>query len=158
VFGSSDSSKTLDDVYAVIQDRKLSPKEGSYVSGLFEKGIDKILKKIGEEAGETVIGAKNEDKKEMIYETADLWFHSLIALAYFGNHSKRYLRRAWKKIRETKRSLQTRVKMTFRTRYHIHPPQLTHLKLQAVNRSLSPVFLGSVFLFYIVADKSIFSY
>jgi len=84
VFISSNSDKTLDDVYAVVQDRKLNPKEGSYVSGLFDKGLDKILKKIGEEAGETIIGAKNEDKKEIIYETADLWFHSLIALSYFG--------------------------------------------------------------------------
>jgi phosphoribosyl-ATP pyrophosphohydrolase/phosphoribosyl-AMP cyclohydrolase len=84
VFGSSNSNKTLDDVYAVIEDRKKNPKEGSYVSGLFDKGLDKILKKIGEEAGETIIGAKNEDKKEIIYETADLWFHSLITLSYFG--------------------------------------------------------------------------
>ena len=84
VFGSSNSSKTLDDVYEVILDRKINPKDGSYVSGLFEKGLDKILKKIGEEAGETIIGAKNEDKKEIIYETADLWFHSMIVLSYFG--------------------------------------------------------------------------
>ena len=53
------------------------------MAGLFEKGLDKILKKIGEEAGETVIGAKNGDKKEVVYETADLWFHSLIVLSYF---------------------------------------------------------------------------
>jgi len=84
VFGPSNSSKTLDEVYEVILDRKQNPKDGSYVSGLFEKGLDKILKKIGEEAGETIIGAKNEDKKEIIYETADLWFHSLIVLSYFG--------------------------------------------------------------------------
>jgi phosphoribosyl-ATP pyrophosphohydrolase len=45
---------------------------------------DKILKKIGEEAGETIIGAKNGDRDEIVYETADLWFHSLIALSYFG--------------------------------------------------------------------------
>jgi len=83
-FESSNSSKTLDEVYEVILDRKLNPKDGSYVSGLFEKGLDKILKKIGEEAGETIIGAKNGDKKEVIYETADLWFHSMIVLSYFG--------------------------------------------------------------------------
>jgi phosphoribosyl-ATP pyrophosphohydrolase/phosphoribosyl-AMP cyclohydrolase len=83
-FGKSSDSKTLGEVYEVIMDRKLNPKDASYVSGLFEKGLDKILKKIGEEAGETVIGAKNQDKKEIIYETADLWFHSMIALAYFG--------------------------------------------------------------------------
>jgi len=83
-FDAANSAKTLDEVYEVIRDRKHNPKDDSYVSGLFEKGLDKILKKIGEEAGETVIGAKNEDKKEIIYETADLWFHSMIALAYFG--------------------------------------------------------------------------
>ncbi len=77
------SIKTLDEVYDVIIDRKQNPKDNSYVSGLFKKGIDRILKKVGEEAGETIIGAKNGDKNELIYETADLWFHSMITLAYF---------------------------------------------------------------------------
>lgn len=83
-FGTSESARTLDEVYEVIVDRKVNPKDGSYVSGLFEKGLNKILKKIGEEGGETIMAAKDEDKKEIIYETADLWFHSMIALAYFG--------------------------------------------------------------------------
>ncbi|MEW6145492.1 MAG: bifunctional phosphoribosyl-AMP cyclohydrolase/phosphoribosyl-ATP diphosphatase HisIE [Thermodesulfobacteriota bacterium] len=83
-FGVENRDKTLDDVFGVIEDRKRNPREGSYVSGLFEKGLDKILKKVGEEAGETIIGAKNGDRDEIIYETADLWFHSLIALSYFG--------------------------------------------------------------------------
>ena len=83
-FGSPSTGKTLEDVYSVIEDRKRNPKDGSYVSGLFEKGLDKILKKVGEEAGETIIASKNGDKKEIIYETADLWFHSLIALSYSG--------------------------------------------------------------------------
>lgn len=83
-FGPSEDAKTLDDVYEVIQDRKQNPKEGSYVSGLFEKGPNKFLKKIGEEAGEVIIAAKDEDIKELIYETADLWFHSMVALAYYG--------------------------------------------------------------------------
>lgn len=83
-FGSENRDKTLDDVFGVIEDRKRNPREGSYVSGLFEKGLDKILKKVGEEAGETIIGAKNGDRDEIVYETADLWFHSLIALSYFG--------------------------------------------------------------------------
>jgi phosphoribosyl-AMP cyclohydrolase / phosphoribosyl-ATP pyrophosphohydrolase len=82
-FGAENRGKTLDEVYRVIEDRKRNPREGSYVSGLFEKGLDKILKKIGEEAGEIIIGVKNGDKREIIYETADLWFHSLIALSYF---------------------------------------------------------------------------
>ena len=83
-FGGERKARTLDEVYRVIEDRKKNPREGSYVSGLFEKGLDKILKKLGEEAGETIIGAKNGDKEEIVYETADLWFHSLIALSYFG--------------------------------------------------------------------------
>ena len=83
-FGAQNADRTLDEVYAVIEDRKQNPRDGSYVSGLFEKGLDKILKKIGEEAGETIIGAKNGDKNEVVYETADLWFHSLISLSYFG--------------------------------------------------------------------------
>ncbi|HVY55226.1 MAG TPA: bifunctional phosphoribosyl-AMP cyclohydrolase/phosphoribosyl-ATP diphosphatase HisIE [Thermodesulfobacteriota bacterium] len=83
-FGTQSADRTLDQVYAVIEDRKQNSRDGSYVSGLFEKGLDKILKKIGEEAGETIIGAKNGDRDEVVYETADLWFHSLIALSYFG--------------------------------------------------------------------------
>ncbi len=83
-FGSENRDRTLDEVFGVIEDRKRNPREGSYVSGLFEKGIDQILKKIGEEAGETIIGAKNGGRDEIVYETADLWFHSLIALSYFG--------------------------------------------------------------------------
>jgi phosphoribosyl-ATP pyrophosphohydrolase len=83
-FGSNKSAKTLEDVYQVIEDRKRNPREGSYVSGLFKNGLDRILKKVGEEAGETIIAAKNNNKEEVIYETADLWFHSLIALAHFG--------------------------------------------------------------------------
>lgn len=105
-FNESDSSKTLDEVYEVILDRKLNPKDGSYVSGLFEKGLDKILKKIGEEAGETIIGAKNEDKKEVVYETADLWFHSMIVLSYFGltpNHIYEELGRRFGKPKEAYR-------------------------------------------------------
>ena len=81
--GEGADDKTLRDVWNVVDDRKRNPREGSYVSGLFEKGIDKILKKISEEAGEVVIASKNESREEVIYETADLWFHSLIALSYF---------------------------------------------------------------------------
>lgn len=78
------NKKTLDDVFEVIDDRKRNPKENSYVSSLFEKGLDGILKKIGEEAGETIIGAKNKDKDEIIYEATDLFFHTLILLSYYG--------------------------------------------------------------------------
>lgn len=69
------------ELYNVINDRKHNPKEGSYTSYLFEKGQDKILKKVGEEAAETIIGSKNNDKAEILYEMADLWYHCLVLLA-----------------------------------------------------------------------------
>ncbi|MBI3600648.1 MAG: phosphoribosyl-ATP diphosphatase [Nitrospinae bacterium] len=72
----------IDNVYEVIQDRKRNMREGSYVSSLFKSGKDKILKKIAEEASEVVIGSKNDKKEEIIWEIADLWFHSLILLGY----------------------------------------------------------------------------
>lgn len=81
-FGEETQGKSLKDVYGIIEDRKRNRKEGSYVGGLFDKGIDKILKKVAEEAGEVVIASKNGSKEEIIYETADLWFHSLITLSY----------------------------------------------------------------------------
>jgi phosphoribosyl-AMP cyclohydrolase / phosphoribosyl-ATP pyrophosphohydrolase len=83
-FGAMKSARTLDEVYQVVDDRKRNPKEDSYVSTLFKDGIDSILKKIGEEAGEAVIAAKNNNNDEITYEVADLWFHSLVLLANFG--------------------------------------------------------------------------
>ncbi|ADQ46099.1 phosphoribosyl-ATP diphosphatase [Caldicellulosiruptor kronotskyensis 2002] len=67
-----------------INDRKQNKVEGSYTSYLFEKGLDKILKKIGEEATEVVIGAKNGKKEEVIYEISDLMYHLSVLLAYFN--------------------------------------------------------------------------
>ncbi|MCR5175754.1 MAG: bifunctional phosphoribosyl-AMP cyclohydrolase/phosphoribosyl-ATP diphosphatase HisIE [Anaerovibrio sp.] len=72
----------LNELYDVIKDRQLNPREGSYTNYLFEKGQDKILKKVGEEAVETVIASKNNDKNEIIYEMGDLWYHCLVLLAY----------------------------------------------------------------------------
>ena len=74
----------ISNVFNVIEDRKVNPKEGSYVNSLLEGSIDRILKKIGEEAGETIIAAKNETEKEFIYEITDLWFHSLVLLSKLG--------------------------------------------------------------------------
>ena len=65
----------------MIQERKQSPQEGSYTNFLFAKGIDKIAKKVGEEAVEVVIAAKNADKDEICYETADLIYHLFVLLA-----------------------------------------------------------------------------
>jgi phosphoribosyl-ATP pyrophosphohydrolase/phosphoribosyl-AMP cyclohydrolase len=65
----------FEEVYNVIVDRRDNPKEGSYTNYLFDKGIDKILKKVGEEATEVIIGAKNEGNDEIIYEISDLIYH-----------------------------------------------------------------------------------
>ncbi len=70
--------------FAVIADRKNNPEEGSYTNYLFDKGEDKILKKVGEEAAEVVIAGKNRDKEEIKYETADLLYHLAVMLADNG--------------------------------------------------------------------------
>ena len=74
----------INELYSVIKDRQRHPIEGSYTNYLFDKGHDKILKKVGEEAVETVIASKNLDKHEVIYEMGDLWYHCLVLLAYHG--------------------------------------------------------------------------
>ncbi len=73
--------KVFEEVFAVIQDRKVHPKEGSYTNYLFDKGIDKILKKVGEEATEIVIAAKNPDAEEVKYEISDLLYHVMVLMA-----------------------------------------------------------------------------
>jgi phosphoribosyl-ATP pyrophosphohydrolase len=72
----------LQAVYDVILDRKRNPSENSYTAALMHKGIDKILKKIGEEATEVVIAAKGGKREEIVYETSDLVFHLLVLLGY----------------------------------------------------------------------------
>jgi phosphoribosyl-AMP cyclohydrolase / phosphoribosyl-ATP pyrophosphohydrolase len=74
----------LQEIYAVIQDRQKNPKPDSYVCKLLDKGIDASLKKIGEEAAEVVIAAKDKKKDEVIWEIADLWFHSLVVMFQSG--------------------------------------------------------------------------
>ena len=66
---------------AVLASRKDADPDSSYVAGLYAKGLDSILKKIGEESAETIIAAKSGDKQQIVYETADLWFHCLVMLA-----------------------------------------------------------------------------
>ena len=72
------------DVYDVIADRKLHPKEGSYTNYLFDKGIDKILKKVGEECTEIIIAAKNPDKEEIKYEISDFLYHAMVLMVEKG--------------------------------------------------------------------------
>ncbi|BAQ24054.1 phosphoribosyl-ATP diphosphatase [Streptococcus troglodytae] len=74
----------LETLYKEALDRKENPKEGSYTNYLFDKGLDKILKKVGEEATEVVIGAKNADKDEIASETADLLYHLAVMLVETG--------------------------------------------------------------------------
>lgn len=71
----------IDQLSQEIMERKQNPREGSYTNYLFTQGLDKILKKVGEEATEVIIAAKNEDDEELIYETADLVYHMLVLLA-----------------------------------------------------------------------------
>lgn len=76
--------KVFEDVFAVIMDRKEHPKEGSYTNYLFDKGIDKILKKVGEEATEIVIAAKNPNPEEIKYEISDFLYHVMVLMAERG--------------------------------------------------------------------------
>ncbi len=82
------SNDSLDQLAAVLQSRKGGDPETSYVARLFSKGPDAFLKKIGEEATEVVLACKDadhgSDKQHIVNETADLWFHSMVALAYYG--------------------------------------------------------------------------
>ena len=83
---SAASSKpfTINTLHEIIKDRKANKKPGSYTNYLFEKGIDKILKKLGEESTEVIIAAKSNDKKETIYELADLTYHALVLITEMG--------------------------------------------------------------------------
>jgi len=74
----------LQEIYDVVVDRKNNPKEGSYTNYLLSKGLDKILKKVGEEASEVIIGAKNENKDEIRYEIADLLYHLTVLMVQQG--------------------------------------------------------------------------
>jgi phosphoribosyl-ATP pyrophosphohydrolase len=78
------SNDTLARLAEIIESRKGGDPDKSYVARLFSKGTDAILKKVGEEATETVMAAKDGDAQKIVYEVADLWFHSMIALAQFG--------------------------------------------------------------------------
>lgn len=82
--GEEKQGFTLDALYALIKGRKDRPQEGSYTTYLFNKGLDKILKKVGEECTEVIIAGKAQDKKETIYEISDLAYHVLVLMAESG--------------------------------------------------------------------------
>ncbi len=77
-------SDTLDRLAEMLESRKGADPQSSYVAKLYAKGMDSILKKVAEEAGETIIAAKNGERDQIIYETADLWFHTLVMLSHAG--------------------------------------------------------------------------
>ena len=75
------SEQILQQLAEILEQRKTADADSSYVASLYHKGLDAILKKIGEEATETVMAAKDGDKEKLVYEVADLWFHTLVLLA-----------------------------------------------------------------------------
>ncbi|MCC5858768.1 MAG: phosphoribosyl-ATP diphosphatase [Ectothiorhodospiraceae bacterium] len=79
--GDAAGADVLRALARVLEERKVADPGRSYVAGLYDKGLDAILKKVGEEATETVIAAKGGDREQIVYETADLWFHTLVMLA-----------------------------------------------------------------------------
>ncbi len=84
VFGEQAEKFELETLYALLMGRKAEMPQGSYTTYLFEKGLDKILKKVGEECTEVIIAGKAEDKKETVYEIADLAYHVLVLMAQTG--------------------------------------------------------------------------
>ena len=82
--GNPSSSDILRQLGEILEARKGQDPDQSYVTALYAKGLDAILKKVGEEATETVIAAKGSDPAKLFYETADLWFHTLVMLAHQG--------------------------------------------------------------------------
>lgn len=83
---NNDVSEVLTQLSAVLEERKQAAPDSSYVAKLYDKGLDAILKKVGEEATETVMAAKDGDKDKLVYEVADLWFHTLVLLAQQDLH------------------------------------------------------------------------
>jgi phosphoribosyl-ATP pyrophosphohydrolase len=81
---SAPAGDTLERLAAVLEARKTADPASSYVAKLYAKGLDAILKKVGEEATETVMAAKDGDPERIVCETADLWFHTLVLLAHQG--------------------------------------------------------------------------
>ena len=81
-------NNVISELSVILESRKGASADSSYVASLYSKGLNKILEKVGEEATETILAAKDAEKSgdnsDLIYETADLWFHSMVALAHLG--------------------------------------------------------------------------
>lgn len=89
------TTDVLQELARVLEERKQAAPESSYVASLHHKGLNKILEKVGEECTETLIAAKdaahNGDTSDLVYETADLWFHTLVMLSHFDLHPQQVL-------------------------------------------------------------------
>jgi phosphoribosyl-ATP pyrophosphohydrolase/phosphoribosyl-AMP cyclohydrolase len=96
----ADLGEVLSRLYALIESRKRERPEGSYTTYLFDQGLDKILKKVGEESAETIIAAKNDDRQALVNESADLLYHLLVLFVQRGltldEVSQELLSRGWK--------------------------------------------------------------
>jgi phosphoribosyl-ATP pyrophosphohydrolase/phosphoribosyl-AMP cyclohydrolase len=85
LYGASEAAGpgfSLEELYGIVEDRKARQPAGSYTAKLISSGQDRVLKKVAEEAGEVMLASKNNDRDEIIREMADLWFHSIVVLAY----------------------------------------------------------------------------
>jgi phosphoribosyl-ATP pyrophosphohydrolase len=87
----NDMKDVLAELAKTLEARKGLPADESYVASLYARGIDTILKKVGEEAAETIIAGKGDDNAALVYEVADLWFHTLVLLAQRGLHPQQVL-------------------------------------------------------------------
>ncbi len=85
-------SEILGQLAEVLEERKGADPASSYVAGLYDRGLDAILKKLGEEATETILAAKGGRPEEIVYEVADLWFHTLVMLAHQGLRPEQVLK------------------------------------------------------------------
>lgn len=90
-------TEIINELYNVIQERRLNPVEGSYTNFLFEKGHDRILKELGDGAVQTIIASKNMDRHEVVGEMGDLWYHCLVLLAYHNIPPEEIFRELFKR-------------------------------------------------------------
>lgn len=87
----AEQAQILQTLMDILESRKTASPDTSYVSSLYQKGLDAVLKKIGEESAETIIAAKNGEQDALIYELADLWFHTLVLMSHQGIHPDQVL-------------------------------------------------------------------
>ena len=87
----SEQAQILQNLMNILESRKTASADTSYVASLYQKGLDVMLKKIGEESAETIIAAKNGEQDALIYELADLWFHTLVLMSHQGIHPDQVL-------------------------------------------------------------------